>query len=323
MKPVTLLVLANPATRALRLLERLPEQTNIAVGETPEAFENLAAEAEVVLIVPGLGEVLRQLWPRLTRLRWVHSGAAGVDRILFPGLVASPVPLTNGRGVFAPSLGEFAAAAILFFAKKLRAMISAQQAGRWAAELEVEWVRGKTVGIVGYGAIGRAVAACLHPFGMRIVAQRRNVSGNPADPLISRMYGTSELEQMLPECDYVVVAAPLTDSTRGMIGARALALLRPEAVLINVGRGPVVDEAALIPVLEQRRIRGAALDVFGQEPLPEGHPFYKLDNVLLSPHAADHTPGWEEMAIEFFLENFERFQNGLPLENLVDKQRGY
>lgn len=319
----SLLVLANPAERSLHLLERLPEQTNIAVGKVPEAFENLIDEAEVVLVSPGMGRLLRQLWPRLKKLAWVHSFSAGVEQILFPELVSSPVPLTNGKGIFAPSLGEFSAAAVLFFAKRLREMIAAQQAGAWVGELVVDWVRGKTVGIAGYGAIGRAAASCLHPFGMRILAMRRRSSPAPGDPLVSRFYSPGELDLMLAECDYLVLAAPLTPATRGMIGARELTLLRPEAVLISLGRGAVVDEPALIAALQQKRIRGAALDVFVEEPLPAGHPFYKLDNVLLSPHVGDHTPEWGELAIKFFIENFERYAKGLPLENVVDKKEGY
>jgi len=128
---------------------------------------------------------------------------------------------------------------------------------------------------------------------------------------------------MLARCDYAVVAAPLTAQTRGMIGAAELEAMKPSAVLVNVGRGPVVDEAALVRALDERRIRGAALDVFEREPLPEGHAFYRLENVLLSPHCADHTPGWLEAAVGFFLENLERFRRSEPLRNVVDKGRGY
>ncbi len=323
MKPVTLLVLANPTTRSLRLFDRLPEHTNIAVGEVPEAFENLVDDAEVVMVTAGLGGLLQQIWPRLKKLRWVHSGAAGVEHILFPELVNSPVPLTNAKGIFAPSLGEFAAAAILFFAKQLRAMIAAQQAAEWNREIEVQWVRGKTLGIIGYGAIGRAVVDRLHPFGMRILAMRRDPAQASEDPRISRVFAPAGLHQMLPECDYLLVATPLTPSTNGMIGAKELALLPSHAVVINLGRGPVIDEPALIAALQQQQILGAALDVFNEEPLPAGHPFYTLTNVLLSPHVADHTPEWAELSTEFFLENFERFYQGLPLENVVDKKQGY
>jgi phosphoglycerate dehydrogenase-like enzyme len=128
---------------------------------------------------------------------------------------------------------------------------------------------------------------------------------------------------MLRASDYVAAALPLTPATRGVIGAPELAVMKPSAVLINVGRGPAIDEAALIWALERRRIRGAALDVFEREPLPEGHAFYRLENVLLSPHCADHTAGWQEQSMELFLRNFDRFRKGEPLTNVVDKRQGY
>jgi phosphoglycerate dehydrogenase-like enzyme len=129
--------------------------------------------------------------------------------------------------------------------------------------------------------------------------------------------------EMIARSDYVVVAAPLTAETRGMIGEPEFAAMKPEAVVINVGRGPVIDEAAMVRALSENRIKGAALDVFDREPLPDGHPFYSLENVLLSAHCADHTPDWMERAMQFFLEQFERYRKGEPLMNVVDKRLGY
>jgi phosphoglycerate dehydrogenase-like enzyme len=322
MKPVTLLVLSDPTARFLGLLDELPEETSVAVGNLPEAFDRLAGEADAVMVAAAYGKLLAELWPRLKRVRWVHSFAAGVEHVLFPELTESAVPLTCGRGVFAPSLGEFAAAAVLYFAKDLRRMVRSQEAGRWE-QFDVEWVRGKTLGIVGYGTIGRAAAERLRPFGMSVVALRRDAAAAAPDALVDRFYSRDGLEEVLRQADYLLVATPLTDETRGMLGEAELARLKPGAVLINLGRGAVVDEAALARALETRRIRGAALDVFSREPLDSSHPFYKLDNVLLSPHIADHTPEWTELAMRFFLENFQRFHRGEPLVNVVDKLRGY
>jgi phosphoglycerate dehydrogenase-like enzyme len=157
---------------------------------------------------------------------------------------------------------------------------------------------------------------------MRVVALRRQPSA-AGDDLADEIVGPERLHELLARADYVVIATPLTAETRHLIGREALAAMPPHAVVINVGRGPVVDEAALIEALEQQRIRGAALDVFEQEPLPDGHPLYRLDNVLLSPHCADQTAGWQAEAMDVFLENLERFRAGQPLRNLVDKSRGY
>jgi phosphoglycerate dehydrogenase-like enzyme len=180
------------------------------------------------------------------------------------------------------------------------------------------------VGIVGYGDIGRAVATRVRALGMRVLGVKRH--GPPArndDPLAERIYGPEGLIEMISRSDYVVVAAPLTPETMGLIGEPEIAAMKPDAVLINVGRGPVIEEAALVKALSEKRIKGAALDVFDTEPLPEGHPFYKLENVLLSPHCADHTPDWLDQAMRFFLAQFERFRKGEPLRNVVDKKLGY
>jgi phosphoglycerate dehydrogenase-like enzyme len=143
------------------------------------------------------------------------------------------------------------------------------------------------------------------------------------DPVVSEVFAPSQRLRMIEQCDYIVVAAPLTAETRGMIAEQEFAAMKPEAVVINVGRGPVIDESALVRALAEKRIKGAALDVYECEPLPQAHPFYRLDNVLLSPHCADHTADWLEAAMRFFVEQYQRFRRGQPLLNVVDKQLGY
>jgi phosphoglycerate dehydrogenase-like enzyme len=318
----TVLVLANPTEPQLAMLEQLPPDTRIAVGNMREAFERAAADANIIYNWSQSGALLREVFLMCPGVQWVHTRSAGLDNILFPELVASLVPLTNGTGVFSPSLGEFALAAILFFAKDLRRMVRNQEAGVWD-QFDITEITGQTVGIVGYGDIGRAVATRVKPMGMRVLAVKRS---GPLlynmDPLVSRIYSPGSLGEMLPQCDYVV-AAPLTDETRGMIGDAAFAAMKSDAVVINVGRGPVIDEAAMVRALSSGRIKGAALDVFDQEPLPAGHPFYSLRNLLLSPHCADHTPDWMERAMQFFIDQFAHFQKGEPLQNIVDKAKGY
>ena len=240
---------------------------------------------------------------------------------LFPELVQNPVPLTNGSGVFSPSLGEFALAAILYFAKDFRRMLCNQQAERWE-QFDVDEISGQTVGIVGYGDIGRAVAARVHAMGMQVLALKRHAPASP-DPLIARFYKTDELLPMLAECDFVVVTAPLTPETHHLISDAAFAAMKSSAVVINIGRGPVIDQAAMVRALAAGRIRGAGLDVFEQEPIPPGDPIYKLENVLVSPHCADHTKDWLNQAMRFFLQQYERFANGQPLANVVEKHLGY
>ena len=322
MENSTLLVLATPTERELAMLEQLPDETNITVGDRAEAFENSAAQADVILSWSKAGELLRDVLAMTPHVRWVHSRSAGLDSVLFPELVEHHVTLTNGRGVFSEPLGEFAIAAALFFAKDLRRMVRSHAAGVWD-QFDIELIAGRTLGVVGYGDIGRAVARRAKAMGMRVVAVRRRPELSRGDSDVDEVYSPERLREMLAGCDYVVVSAPLTAETRSMISAGELAVMKRTAVLVNVGRGPVVDEPALVDALERGAIRGAALDVFDQEPLPDGHPFYKLENVLLSPHCADHTPDWLERAMRFFLENFERYRTGRPLLNVVDKSLGY
>ncbi len=323
MGDLTVLVLANPTEPQLAMLEQLPVETNIVVGEQAAAFEQWAPEADVVFNWSGSGDLLREVFRLCRRVRWVHTRSAGLDGLLFPELVESAAALTNGTGVFSESLGEFALAGMLFFAKDLRRMVRNQAAGRWE-QFDVAEIAGQTLGIVGYGDIGRAVASRARAMGMHVVAVKRHaLPPGTADAYAERIYSPEQTPEMIAISDYIVAAAPLTAETRGLIGEREFAAMKPTAVVINLGRGPVIDEAAMVRALSERRIRGAVLDVFDTEPLPEGHAFYRLENVLLSPHAADHTADWLERAMQFFLDNFTRFQKGQPLLNLVDKKLGY
>jgi phosphoglycerate dehydrogenase-like enzyme len=305
----TVLVLADPTDPLLVMLAALPDDTRIAAGDTVAAFAQAAPEADVILNWTGSRELLQQVWRMAPGVRWLHSRSAGLDELLFPELIASPVILTNARGVFSEILGEFVIGAMLFFAKGFRRMVRSQQAGIWDQFDTVELSR-QTMGVIGFGDIGQAAARRAEALGVRILRLRR------ADAPERKL-------ELLAESDYVLLSAPLTPETRGIIGKAELRRMKSTAVLINVGRGPLVDEPTLIDALQERRIGGAALDVFNEEPLPAGHPFYTLDNVLLSPHAADHTPDWKQRAMEVFLDNFEGYRRGEPLRNVVDKGKGY
>jgi phosphoglycerate dehydrogenase-like enzyme len=322
MKKLSILVLSAPDEPQLSMLDELRETANVVIGHSANAFEKAAAGAEVILNWSGSLSLIREVFLMSPAARWVHSRSAGLERTLFPELIASDVTMTNGSGVFSPSLGEFALAAILYFAKDFRRMIRNQMAGVWE-QFDVLPILGQTVGIVGYGDIGRAVAARVRALGMNVLAVKRHVSQKNSDPLVDQIYSPERRVEMLSRCDYVVVAAPLNAETRGLIGEGEFAAMKPSAVVINVGRGPVIDERAMIKALSEHKIKGAALDVFAEEPLPQEHPFYKLENVLLCPHCADHTPDWLDNAMRFFIAQFERFRRGEPLLNVVDKKLGY
>jgi phosphoglycerate dehydrogenase-like enzyme len=322
MDDITVLVLAHPADRELKLLEELPPETSLAVGNSAEAFTRAAPDATVILNWSGSGGLLRAVFPMCPHVQWVHARSAGMDNVLSAEMIESPVTITNGSGVFSPPLGEFALGAILFFAKDFRRMVRSQETGVWD-QFDMPEIAGQTVGILGYGDIGRAVATRVRAMGMRVLAVRRHLLPYHADPLVDKIYGPDARLELIARSDYIVACAPLTPETRGMLGEPEFSAMKPEAVVINIGRGPVIDEAAMVRALSAGRIKGAALDVFDTEPLPPGHALYKLKNVLLSAHCADHTPDWLERGMCFFLEQFERFRKSEPLLNIVDKKLGY
>ena len=322
-KKVKVLVLSDPNEPQLSMLDELHETATMLIGNSRDAFKKAAASAEVIFNWSGSLSLIREVFLMSYAVQWIHSRSAGLERTLFPELIASDVTMTNGSGVFSPSLGEFALGAILYFAKDFRHMIRNQMAGVWEP-LDVLPIAGQTVGIVGYGDIGRAVAVRVRAMGMNVLAVKRHVSAqNNSDPLANQIYGPDRRIEMLSRCDYIVVAAPLNAETHALIGEAEFAAMQASAVIINVGRGPVIDERAMIKALSEQKIKGAALDVFDEEPLPKGHPFYKLENVLLSPHCADHTPDWLDNAMRFFIAQFKRFRRGEPLLNVVDKKSGY
>jgi len=321
-KNIHLLVLGDPASSHLKLLSRLPEETNIVATVDEAHAKEHARDADAILADMGRAKLLQAVIPHAPKLRWMHSISAGVEGMMFPEMQSCPATLTNGRGAYKRSLAEFVIYGCMFFAKDTRRLLRQQAEGRWE-QYYMEEIHGKTLGIVGYGEIGRASAAAASAFGMKVLAMRRRPELSSGDPHISGVYGKAELREMLAQCDYICVAAPNTAEATGLIGAEEFAVMKPNAVIINVGRGPVIDEAELVRALQEKRIRGAALDVFDIEPLPAGHAFYSLENVLLSPHCADRVDGWLEIAMEIFLDNFDRFRSGDPLVNVVDKQAGY
>jgi len=215
------------------------------------------------------------------------------------------IVLTNSRGLYADALAEWVIAAMLWFAKDLRRLITNQAAHKWEP-YDIERLEGKSAGIIGFGGIGQAIGRRAEAMAMHVVASRRASKNDAAF-----------------EADYVILSVPLTRETRNLMSADRIARMKPAAVLINVSRGAVVDEAALVEALIHHRIRGAALDVFQTEPLPPSHPLWTLDNVLISPHSADHAADSHERAMRFFIENWRRFESGHRLQNVVDKAAGY
>ena len=324
-KPKTL-VNCPPDAYFLHVLDPLRDLAEIVIGSEPEFVRHHVLEAEVILVsgMTGPALSLREIWPLAKSARWVHSLSAGVENLLFPELIESPVPVTNARGVFKRSLAEFAVLGVLYFYKQVRRLVESQRKGKWDQFL-VEWMPGRTMGIVGYGEIGRECALLAKALGMRIVATRRRPELAANNPILDKAFRLEDLRSMLAECDVVVLSAPSTPETFHIIGEGELRSMKKSAILINVGRGVLVDQPQLVRALQEGWIAAAALDVFEKEPLPEGHPFWSMENVLISPHCTDRTkyPDWLELTTLQFVENFERYLKGEPLEHLVDKKAGY
>lgn len=280
---------------------------------------------------------------RAPALRWVQLHMAGVNALAdHPLYTETALPLTTTSGVHAATIAEYAVTMLLALAHRVPRMVEWQGRGGWPPD-EQRWplfvpaeVRGATLGIVGYGSIGRELARIAKSaFGMTVLASKRDPrrriddgyclpgTGDPEGRLPDEWLGHAQLDSLLARADVVVLCAPLTPETRGLIGDAALRRMKPSAYFINVGRGASVDEAALTRALRERWIAGAAIDVFAQEPPPAGHPFYGLDNVILSPHVSGFLPSYDEKCSVLFAENLRRYLAGEPLLNLVDRARGY
>lgn len=302
-----------------RVCQIAPQCQIVLVRSTGELAGSVD-DAEVIFLRWDMpSAAFRRLLTQVAGLRWVHTVSAGVDHILCPELTASPAVLTNASGVFSLPIAETVLAYILAVVKRLPEFQQQQRDHQWR-KLELRGLSGLTVGIVGLGDIGGQVARLCRCCGMRVLGLRRHPALHPhADEVLP----PDRLPDLLGRSDFVVIAAPLTAQTRGLIGQAELAAMKPDGWLINIARGAIVDEAALIEALRERRIGGACLDVFAEEPLPAESPLWDLPNVIITPHASWSAPGLDEREVELFLENLRRYVNGEPLLNVVDKNAGY
>ncbi len=268
------------------------------------------------------GNVPASLSDVAPNLKWIQLTSAGADRLLNSGFIEGGVTVTTVSGLHATPIGEFVLSAMLMFAK------GAPQAMR--AQLKHEWSRfaprelsGKTVGIVGLGHIGAEVGRLAKAFGCRVIATKRSTTESHRALFADEIMPAADLHRLLGESDFVVLSMPLTPETRGMIGEAELRAMKPSAVLINIARGPVTVEGALIRALQEGWIAGAALDVFDQEPLPPESPFWDMENVIVTPHISGGTEIYNQRAVEIFAANLKRYLADEPLENVVDPARGY
>lgn len=296
-----------------------------ALAET--RFASSASELQAAL--PGAevlfgwnftDRALNDAWRSAADLRWIHWGGAGVDAVLFDELVASDVVVSNSRGLFDRAMAEYTLGLMIAMAKGLVATLMAQNEHRWSYR-QTELMQGQRVLLVGAGSIGRELARLLRGFGLQVEGVSR--TARDADDDFGRVYPLAELRARLALADWVVAAVPLTAASRDMFGAAEFAACKPGARFINLGRGPQVDEQALVAALQAGQLGGAALDVFRSEPLPEESPLWDAPGLIVSPHMSGDFADHQRALLMLFTDNLSRFRADKPLRNVVDKQAGF
>lgn len=311
-----------PGARVERLRREFPAHTFLHALSDEQALE-LIPVADIAF----MSELRPAQFDEAARLKWVHSPAAGVGSMLFPAMVASPVVMTNSRGISADTIAEHVLAVTLAMFRKLPLAIRSQTSRHWAqddalAAPPIRRIAGSRVLVIGLGAIGAAIAWRMAALGAEVTGIRRDVS-RPLPDGVRRAEPPDRLCAVLPEADVVILAAPLTPETRRMIGARELSAVRHDALLVNVSRGKLMDEGALIAALVGGMIGGAALDVFEHEPLSADSPLWALPDVLITPHMSGFRPDHWQAVTDLFADNLRRYERQQPLRNLVDKRAGY
>ena len=318
--PATVWVIPRASVENLR--RAFPQHTVVEAWDR-ETLRRLLPDADVAF-TPFVD---RDLFASLTRLRWVQCPAVGVGHLLYPEMIASPVVITSARGIRARAIAEHVLAVTLALARQLHTALRHQVAHQWAQNVleesgSIRALKGLRMGIVGLGSIGLEVARLAAPFGLRISAIRRRV-GQPPPEGVDEVLPPDRLHDLLARSDVVVLTAPLTGATHRLIGRGEVAAMKQGAWLVNVGRGRLVDDEALIEALQSGHLGGAALDVFTHEPLEPGSPYWDLPNVIVTPHTSGTMQDYWTPLVELFADNLRRFEAGQPLLNVVDKEAGY
>ena len=336
LQPLRIAVLASKDDdECLTMLQHLPSQAEIvAQGVDLEAMKagakaNSIEDVECLLVVSGTGEKVEQVMKEMKALKWIHGIFAGLDHMKSPTFDncsdERDIVVTNAKGVFSSSLAEWCLGAAWYWSKDIVRLNKNKEEKNYD-RYSVGELRGKTMGIIGYGDIGRSVAKLAKAYGMKVVAHRRRPELSQEDPLVDKVYGNDDIKKVMGVSDFLVVAAALTPETEGMLGREELEAAKRGQIFMNIGRGKLVDEAALIDMLRAGdRIHAAALDVFCVEPLPTSSPLWTLPNVLLSPHNADMVINFRHDSVKFFTDNVKRYATlgRKGLQNVVNPKLGY
>ena len=309
------LVLVAPGEAPLPGLDDLPTTVELRTVSSESDLRRHLPQTDVLVVTDFRTDLLERCWPDEHRIRWVHATSAGVDALMFPALRDSDVLLTNARGVFDLGIAEYVLGAVLMHAKDSLGNLALQRQQRWQHR-ETALVARQRALVIGAGSIGSEVARLLSALDIEVIGIARTARSAEH---FSRVLASEQLDGALPEADIVVITAPLTDATRGLINRDRLARMRSNALLVNVGRGAIVVTDDLVAALQAGQLGGAVLDVVDPEPLPEGHPLWDLPNVMLSAHMAGDFIGWRLALGEQFMANLQRWLADEPLLNIVNR----
>lgn len=316
-EPLTIVIAAGTGTvseAAFADIAAVAPNLDVRRAETRDELEAVLPDAEVIA-----GHIDGDLVPKATKLRWVHSWAAGPDRLLSPELVASPITITSSKGNGAVPLAEQAVLLMLMLDRDVPRWMRAQGDRRWDRYSHGE-LNGRTAGIIGLGNCGQDLAKKLKAFNMRVLGVRRT----DADaPYVDKVYPRAQLHEFLAEVDFLIVTAALTPESRGVLGPAEFAAMKPSAYYVCISRGGIADDDALLDALQTGQIAGAGLDAHGREPLPPDSPFWTAPHTIITPHNGATTPQTRARGVDIFIDNLRRYVRGEPFVNVVDKQAGY
>ncbi len=317
MKKKVLITHRIGSSRVEKIISQIGDKAEVVFDPEKSKIDDVIGDVEIIF-----GDFERRHILRAKNLRWVHLGYAGVDMILYPEIVNSDIIVTSSKGIHQFHMSEFLFGMILTLTRKFDKIYENQKQKRWDKQVarEFELLNGKTIGILGLGNIGRQIARVSKAFGMYVIGMKRTkTSVDFVDEVVTK----DEIQHLLENSDFIVVVLPLTDETYHLIGEREFNLMSKRPYFFNIGRGAVVDEMALINALREGKIRGAGLDVFEEEPLPQDSPLWEMENVLITPHIAGLFPNYWEEPTNIFIENFKRYIDGKQMLNVVDKIAGY
>ena len=300
-------------------LDALADQAQVRQVRHRADIAAALPETDILVVTDFRTDLLAEVWPSPCPIQWIHATSAGVDALMIPPIRDSDIVVTNARGTFDRGIAEYVLGALLLFAKDTLGNLRYQRQQQWQHR-ETRLLRDQQALIVGAGSIGREVAGLLGAMGMSVIGTARRAR---QDAAFKRVHRQADLPALLADADYVVITAPLTPETEGLFDAQTFRQMKPGAVLVNVGRGPIVRTDALLQALNSGRLAGAALDVFEQEPLPAGHPLWQQPNVMLSAHMAGDFIGWRAALAQQFVDQFALWRRQQPLNNTVDKAHGY